>query len=67
MSDLGAGEAAGCTKILVRTGYGSETEKQVHNYPFQPDYVADNLLEAVKWILKQDMSQGRDINAESTA
>lgn len=67
ISDLGAGVAVGCSKILVRTGYGKKTEKEIQNYPFQPDYIALNLLEAVKWILKEDMNQGRDINAPSTA
>jgi len=59
MSDLGAGEAAGCRKILVRTGYGAEMEQRLQNYPFRPDYIADDLLEAAKWILSQGKNQGR--------
>lgn len=61
MSDLAAGKAVHCKNILVRTGYGTETETEIPNYSFQPDYIADNLLEAAKWILKHH--QGRPGNA----
>ncbi len=53
MTDLEAGYAVGCRGILVRTGYGRESEKQVITHNFQPDYVAANLLEASQWILKR--------------
>lgn len=53
LSDLGAGDAAGCRKILVRTGYGMEMEKDLPNASVQADYIADNVLEAAKWILSQ--------------
>ncbi len=61
-SDLEAGRAAGCRTVLVRTGYGSAEETQLrtalHARSEQPttplaDHVADNLLEAVQWILAQ--------------
>jgi D-glycero-D-manno-heptose 1,7-bisphosphate phosphatase len=53
ISDLEAGKAVGCQNILVRTGYGRESEKEVSGYHWQPDFVADNLLEAAEWILKR--------------
>lgn len=49
--DVQAGSAAGSRGILVRTGYGRTEEgrprKDVH-----PAAVADNLIEAVSWILR---------------
>lgn len=45
-SDIEAGYRAGCKTILVLTGY-DEKEKSA------PTYLADNLREAVKWILKK--------------
>ena len=52
LSDIGAGKNAGTKTILVRTGYGKEHEKQIAGSPFCPDYIADNLLAAVNWILQ---------------
>ncbi len=51
--DIEMGHAAGATGVLVMTGFGRveyKSERQV--WPRQPEYVADNLLDAVKWILK---------------
>jgi D-glycero-D-manno-heptose 1,7-bisphosphate phosphatase len=50
--DVTAGRRAGCHAVLVRTGYGGETEKAAGD-EIGADYVADNLLDAVVWILKQ--------------
>lgn len=47
-SDIEAGYRAGCKTILVLTGYG-EKEKG----GCVPTYLASNLREAVKWILKK--------------
>lgn len=80
-SDLEAGRAVGCRTILVRTGYGQDTESELrqedviavvpahehanretteepsrHATPLMrplADHVANNLLEAVQWILAQ--------------
>ena len=49
-SDLEAGKNFGVGTILVRTGYGAETEKNLTK-KLQPDHIADNLKEAVPWIL----------------
>ncbi|UCE03523.1 MAG: HAD-IIIA family hydrolase [Candidatus Latescibacterota bacterium] len=51
ISDLEAGSAAGCTTILVRTGYGRDSERQLLHRKNQPDHVAENILEAAHWIL----------------
>jgi len=47
--DLVAGQKAGCRTILVRTGYGRRTEASASSLP--ADYVADDLADAVDWIL----------------
>jgi D-glycero-D-manno-heptose 1,7-bisphosphate phosphatase len=58
-ADLRAGDAVGCRTILVRTGYGFESEKELvgskapSRGEFQPDHIADNLLEASRWILQR--------------
>lgn len=54
ISDLAAGYAVGCRPILVRTGYGGESEEQFIDHNFQPDFIAENVLGAVKWILQND-------------
>ncbi|MGH7597990.1 MAG: D-glycero-beta-D-manno-heptose 1,7-bisphosphate 7-phosphatase [bacterium] len=51
-ADLQAGEAAGCRTILVRTGYGLESEKELAGGNFTPDHIADDLLEASRWIFQ---------------
>lgn len=53
LSDLQAGRRAGCTTVLVRTGYGSEVEQSLVAESVQPDFVADDLLAASAWILEQ--------------
>lgn len=52
ISDLQAGRAVGCHNILVRTGYGLESEKDFSACAWQPDWIADNLLAAARWILQ---------------
>ncbi len=53
ISDLEAGLAVGCRNILVQTGYGLESTNEFSGAAWRPEYVADNLLEAARWILKQ--------------
>ena len=50
--DLIAGHAVGARTILVRTGYGRISEAEAPE-AFTPDVVADNLMAAVSWILRQ--------------
>jgi len=49
-SDIQAGMAAGTGTILVRTGAGRETQAKQET---TPDIVAEDIGEAVTWILKQ--------------
>lgn len=50
--DVELGHAAGVRSVLVRTGYGLAEEARPEGAP-RPDLVADNLIEAVAWILRQ--------------
>ena len=52
--DIGAGQAAGTKPILVMTGYGrGEWDHQRERFPVPPAHVAEDLLEAARWILAQ--------------
>ena len=46
-SDVEMGNAAGCKTILVLTGHGIKSKNEV-----KPDYFAEDLVDAAKWILK---------------
>jgi histidinol-phosphate phosphatase family protein len=57
-TDLLAADEVGCKKILVKTGSGKETFNKFKNNEFhgrwlevKPDYVAEDLNEAVKWLM----------------
>ena len=52
LKDIEAGAKAGAKGILVRTGYGEEQEKELVCSPVRPSYIADDILEAVEWIIK---------------
>ena len=52
ISDLEAGHAVRCRNILVHTGYGLDSENEFSGAAWQPEFVADDLLEAARWILK---------------
>lgn len=53
--DVGAGHAVGATTVMVRTGYGKgEIEYRSHRWTVRPHHVADDLLEAVRWILARE-------------
>jgi histidinol-phosphate phosphatase family protein len=53
-SDMLAAKKAGTKKVLVMTGAGKESlEKYRNNWlEAEPDYIAADLLEGVKWMLK---------------
>jgi histidinol-phosphate phosphatase family protein len=52
MTDVEAGLNAGCRgNILLRTGKGAKEEKIFSDKGHLPDLVAEDLLEAVNWIL----------------
>jgi D,D-heptose 1,7-bisphosphate phosphatase len=63
LNDIEAGRRAGVDGILVRTGHGEEALATLsvpgRNGPadtaaVRPIHIAENLLEAVRWILKKD-------------
>ena len=54
VSDLEAGDRVGCRTVLVLTGYGVESREKFRNYGFEPDFVAEDLLGAVKWVLGEN-------------
>lgn len=52
--DWAMAQAVGARGVLVLTGYGQEElERDQDAWPQQPDHVAENVLEAVRWVLKQ--------------
>jgi D-glycero-D-manno-heptose 1,7-bisphosphate phosphatase len=53
IADVKAGQSSGCKGILVLTGYGSGELALREKWDAQPDHIADNLLGASEWILKQ--------------
>lgn len=51
MSDIETGHTAGTRSVMVMTGYGREEYPDaIRQRP--PDHAAENLLEAVRWILE---------------
>jgi len=55
MRDVGAGKSVGATTVLVKTGYGKgELEHRSDGWTIRPDHVADDLLDAVDWILGRE-------------
>jgi D-glycero-D-manno-heptose 1,7-bisphosphate phosphatase len=51
-SDLVPARAVGARGVLVLTGYGrGEWEYRREHFPFAPDFVAADLLDAVEWVL----------------
>ncbi|MFH1701397.1 MAG: D-glycero-beta-D-manno-heptose 1,7-bisphosphate 7-phosphatase [Candidatus Zixiibacteriota bacterium] len=54
LSDVQCGQAAGAIPVLVRTGYGMETEKDYPAAPYPPPYfLCDNLSAAADRILSK--------------
>lgn len=53
-SDMLAAKKAGTKKVLVLTGAGKESLEKYRNkwLEAEPDYIAADILEGVKWILK---------------
>ncbi len=50
--DIECGRNAGCGKtILVKTGNGAKAEKTLAEKKIYPDYIAQDLYEAVQWII----------------
>lgn len=54
ISDVELAKNVGASGILVKTGYGrGELEYFQDRWTVQPDYIAEDLYEAVKWILNK--------------
>jgi D-glycero-D-manno-heptose 1,7-bisphosphate phosphatase len=50
--DVETGYAVGARSVMVMTGYGREEYSNQHaTWTRQPDYVCENVLDAVRWIL----------------
>ena len=57
ISDVEFGQKLGLKSVMVMTGYGiGEYEHQRHDWKVTPDFMAADLLEAVKWII-EDIKQ----------
>ena len=52
LSDLRLGQAVGARSLLVRTGYGETTARELTD-DVEVDYTAPELMTAVAWILRQ--------------
>jgi D-glycero-D-manno-heptose 1,7-bisphosphate phosphatase len=50
--DIVAGKNAGCQTILVLTGNGRLAQKELKALNLVPDYIAENILEAVQFIVE---------------
>ena len=63
LKDIQCGRRAGCaTVILVRTGYGKQTERLCEKGETRPDHVADDLMAAVEWLLGQGSNLAADLS-----
>lgn len=47
--DIELGKNANCKTIYLLTGHGKRHKKEIKD---KPDFIADNLLEAARWIIK---------------
>lgn len=52
ISDIESADNAGCKSILVKTGYGVETISMLQKQNKFPSFVAENLMDAVNFIIK---------------
>ncbi len=54
-TEIVLGNNAGARSVLVLTGYGrGEYELFKNTWDHQPDFIAEDLLEAVQWIINQE-------------
>lgn len=65
-SDMVAGGKMGMRLILVKTGRGKDALgiDRVKWKEYQPDWIAENLLEAAQWIVKREKRTRRRIGTE---
>lgn len=55
-TDVDLAHNAGCTGILVQTGFGDRVLKGEYQHHTRPDYIAPDLAAAVDWICQHPMS-----------
>jgi D-glycero-D-manno-heptose 1,7-bisphosphate phosphatase len=68
IKDVEAGSRAGATTILVRSGYGrGEIEYHSGTWRVHPDHVAEDLHDAVTWILETAGSAANDIAGQASS
>jgi D-glycero-D-manno-heptose 1,7-bisphosphate phosphatase len=61
LSDVEFGRRAGCKSILVLTGYGKgEWEHNREQLNGDPDYIAEDILDAAKWIVNDFNARGKN-------
>ncbi len=53
-SDVECGKRIGAKSVLLLTGHGRQALERQQDWPFQPDYIAADLYEAVLWLLEQE-------------
>ena len=53
VTDIGAGTNAGCKTVLLTNG-NTTTAVHLQDMNSKPDFIAENLLEAAKWILANE-------------
>ncbi len=59
MRDIEAGHRVGATTVLVMTGYGrGELEYRSDGWKHHPDHIAEDLMDAVEWILARESLAG---------
>jgi D-glycero-D-manno-heptose 1,7-bisphosphate phosphatase len=59
ITDVELAHQIGATGVMVKTGYGrGELEYYSHTWKVQPDYIAEDLAEAIDWILAQIKERG---------
>lgn len=51
-TDVDMAHNAGCTGILVQTGFGDRVLSGTYQHHTKPDYIAADLADAVEWIFK---------------
>jgi D-glycero-D-manno-heptose 1,7-bisphosphate phosphatase len=52
LTDIQAGNLAGCKTVLFQTGYGAE-EAKIKQEQIKPDRIAPDLVDSIDWILTQ--------------
>jgi D-glycero-D-manno-heptose 1,7-bisphosphate phosphatase len=60
--DIEAGQAVGARGVMIMTGFGREEyEADRRRWLRQPDHVAEDLLDAVKWIMWTEEAKGERV------